>query len=56
MTKNWVVIGAYVLALVASVVCVDVLFFKGSFWGRLVANILIVLVFTFGYFRFVRRG
>jgi uncharacterized membrane protein len=44
----------YVLALVAVVVGVDVLFFRHHFWERLVANIGIVLVFTAFYLRFLK--
>jgi len=36
----------YVLALVAVVVGVDVLFFKHHFWPRLMVNVGIVLVFA----------
>jgi uncharacterized membrane protein len=46
----------YVLALVAVVVLVDVLFFRGQFWERLAANIGIVLVFVAFYFRFLKRS
>ena len=46
----------FVLALVASVVAVDVLFFRHQPWLRLTANVGIVLVFgTFYYIRFRRR-
>jgi hypothetical protein len=44
----------YVLALVAVVVGVDVLFFRHRFWERLMANVGIVLVFAAFYLRFVR--
>jgi hypothetical protein len=46
----------YVLALVAVVVAVDVLFFRGRFWfwGRLMVNVGIVLVFWAFYLRFTR--
>jgi hypothetical protein len=45
----------YVLAMIAVVVGVDLLFFRdGSwFWERLAANVGIVLVFGAFYFRFV---
>ena len=36
----------YVLALVAVVVGVDVLFFRNQFWERLIVNVGIVLVFA----------
>jgi hypothetical protein len=45
----------YVLAMVAVVVGVDVLFFKHLFWPRLIVNIGIVLVFGAFYFRFLKR-
>jgi hypothetical protein len=45
----------YVLALVAVVVGVDVLFLSHQLWPRLGANIGIVLVFVAFYLRFVKR-
>jgi hypothetical protein len=45
----------YVLALVAVVVVVDVLFFKHEFWPRLIANVGIVLVFGAFYLRFLKQ-
>ncbi len=45
----------YVLALVAVVVGVDVLFFRNRFWERLMANVGIVLVFAAFYLRFAKR-
>jgi len=46
----------YVLALVAVVVGVDVLFFRHRFWERLIVNIGIVLVFAAFYLRFLKRA
>jgi hypothetical protein len=46
----------YVLAMVAVVVGVDVLFFRGHFWERLAVNVGIVLVFGAFYFRFLKRS
>ncbi len=46
----------YVLALVAVVVGVDVLFFRHQFWARLMVNIGIVLVFSAFYLRFLRQA
>jgi uncharacterized protein (DUF983 family) len=46
----------YVLALVAVVVGLDVLFFRNHFWVRLTVNVGIVLVFTAFYFRFLKRS
>ena len=45
----------YVLALVATVVSVDVLFFRHQFWERLIVNVGIVLVFVAFYVRFLKR-
>jgi hypothetical protein len=46
----------YVLAMVAVVVGVDILFFKEQFWPRLAVNVGIVLVFGAFYMRFLRRS
>jgi predicted cobalt transporter CbtA len=54
MGKQAVVV-LYVLALVAVVVGVDVLFFRQQFWERLLANVGIVLVFAAFYLRFLKR-
>ncbi len=45
----------YVLALVAVVVGVDVMFFRNRFWQRLMVNVGIVLVFVAFYLRFLKR-
>ena len=45
-------IVVYVVALVATVVGVDVLFFTNRFWARLMVNVGIVLVFAAFYLRF----
>jgi protein-S-isoprenylcysteine O-methyltransferase Ste14 len=45
----------YVLALIAVVVGVDVLFFRNHLWPRLMVNVGIVLVFVAFYFRFLKR-
>jgi hypothetical protein len=45
----------YVLALVAVVVGVDVLFFRNRFSERLMVNVGIVLVFGAFYLRFLKR-
>ena len=50
-----VAVVLYVLALVAVVVGVDVLFFRNQLWERLAVNIGIVLVFVAFYFRFLKR-
>jgi hypothetical protein len=41
--------------IVVVVVAVDILFFRGRFWERLIANIGIVLVFIAFYMRFLKR-
>jgi hypothetical protein len=46
----------YVLALVAVVVGVDVLFFRHHFLERLIANVGIVLVFVAFYLTFRKRS
>jgi hypothetical protein len=48
-------VAFYVLALVAVVVSVDVLFFRNRFWERLLVNVGIVLVFAAFYLRFLKR-
>jgi protein-S-isoprenylcysteine O-methyltransferase Ste14 len=45
----------YVLAMVAVVVVVDVLFFRHHFWERLIVNVGIVLVFAAFYLRLLQR-
>jgi hypothetical protein len=49
-----VAVALYVLALVAVVVGVDVLFFRNRFWERLMVNVGIVLVFGALYLRFLK--
>jgi len=46
----------YVLALVAVVVGVDILFFRHHVWERLIANVGIVLVFGAIYLSFLKRS
>ena len=50
-----VAVVLYVLALVAVVVGVDVVFFRHRFWERLMVNVGIVLVFAGFYSRFLKR-
>jgi hypothetical protein len=45
----------YVLAMVAVVIGVDILFFRNRFWERLMVNVGIVLVFAAFYLRFLKR-
>ncbi|MGE5261095.1 MAG: hypothetical protein ACM3MH_09500 [Actinomycetota bacterium] len=54
MTKNMSV-ALYVVALIAVVVTVDVLFFRNRLWERLMVNIGIVLVFAAFYLRFMQN-
>ena len=49
------VVVLYVLALIAVVVGVDVLFFRNQFAERLIVNVGIVLVFAAFYLRFLKR-
>jgi len=49
-------VALYVLALIAVVVAVDVLFFRNRLWGRLMVNVGIVLVFVAFYLRFMKRS
>jgi len=49
------VVLLYVLVLVAVVVGWDVLFFRNQFWGRLIANVGIVLVFWAFYLIFLKQ-
>ena len=48
-------VALYVLALVAVVVGVNVLFFRNRLWERLMVNVGIVLVFWAFYLRFLKR-
>jgi hypothetical protein len=53
--SSQVAIVLYAAGMVAVIVGVDVLFFRGHFWARLIANIGIVLVFGAFYLRFLGR-
>lgn len=48
------VLVLYVLAMVAVIVGVDILFFRNDFWPRLMVNVGIVLVFGAFYLRFLK--
>ena len=50
-----VAVVLYVLALVAVVVAVDILFFRHHFWARLMVNVGIVLVFLAFGLRFLKH-
>ena len=45
----------YVIAMVAVIVGVDVLFFRNHFWERLLVNVGIVMVFAAFYLSFLKR-
>ena len=45
-------VALYLLALVAVVVGVDLVFFRHHLWERLIANVVIVAVFAAFYLRF----
>ena len=45
----------YVVVLVAIVVSVDVLFFSGRFWERLIVNVAIVAAWAAFYLIFLRK-
>lgn len=49
------ILALYVMALIAVVVAVDVLFFRNHFVQRLMANVGIVLVFAASALRFLKR-
>jgi len=45
----------YVIAMIAVVAGVDVLFFRERLWPRLMVNVGIILVFAAFYLRFLKR-
>ncbi|WP_202915668.1 hypothetical protein [Mycolicibacterium sp. CBMA 234] len=53
MGKNALLV-AYVLAMIAVIVSLDVLLFRHYFWPRLMVNVGIVLVFGAFYLRFMK--
>lgn len=54
--KSRVATVLYLLLMVAVIVSVDLLFFKGRFWERLTVNVGLVLVFVAFYLRFLNRS
>jgi len=54
MGKNAVIV-MYILAMVATVVTMDILFFKHRFWERLLANIGVVMVYIAFYLTFLKN-
>jgi type IV secretory pathway VirB2 component (pilin) len=47
-------VALYVLAMVAAIVGLNLMFFRNRFWERLMVNIGIVLVFAAFYLRFLK--
>ena len=54
MGKNAMIV-MYIMAMAATVVAVDILFFRHRFWERLIANIGIVLVYIAFYAAFLKN-
>jgi len=50
MLRN-IYIALYVLIMIGTIVAIDLLFFRGRFWERLMVNIGIVLIFGAFYLR-----
>jgi hypothetical protein len=44
----------FVLLMIAIIVAVDLLFFRNQFWERLIANVVIVLIFAAFYLGFLK--
>jgi hypothetical protein len=55
-TGRRIAVSLYVVAMVAVIVGLDVVFFRNRFWERLIANIGVVLVFVAFYLRFLGRA
>jgi hypothetical protein len=45
----------YAIAMAVVIVGVDIAFFRGRFWDRLIVNVGVVLVFAGFYLRFLMR-
>lgn len=54
MPRN-AIIASYVLVMVATVVSVDILFFRHHFWERLMSNVGIILVYAAFYLSFLNH-
>ena len=54
MSKN-ISITLVVVAMIVTIVAIDVLFFRNLFWERLMVNIGIVLVFAAFFLRFIKH-
>jgi hypothetical protein len=50
-----IIVALYVLAMIAIIVGVDVMFLRNRFWERLIVNVGIVLVFAAFYWMVLRR-
>jgi hypothetical protein len=55
MTRN-LFAALYIVALIATIVGVDILFFRYQLWQRLAVNVGIVLVFSAFYFRLMGKS
>jgi hypothetical protein len=53
--RRQTIVVLYVLALVVSVVGVDILFFRHHFWPRLITNIGLVVAFAAVYLRVLKH-
>jgi hypothetical protein len=54
-TGREVAVALYLVAMVAVIAGLDVVFFRNRFWERLIGNIGVVLVFVAFYLRFLGR-
>ena len=54
-TGRPIALVVYAVVMVAVIVVTDVAFFRNHFWGRLMVNVGIVLVFAAFYVRFLRH-
>lgn len=55
MSRNIIPV-VYLVVMVAVVVAVDILIFRHQAWERLVANVIIVLLFAVAYFIFLKHS
>lgn len=53
--RSQTAIVLYGVLMVGTIVAIDVLFFRGRFWARLIANVAIVLVFAAVYFGLLKH-
>ena len=52
MNKNLINL-IYVLAMITTVVIIDILFFRNQFWARLISNIGIILIYIAFYIVYI---